>query len=111
MAGRHNFNELRERMSPHRRARNQRAIKAELRRMLLAELRKLAGKTQAQVASSMRVKQPTLSQLESQDDMQISTLRRIVEALGGDLEIIATLPSGRISLSQFKRRPRKLQRA
>jgi hypothetical protein len=41
--------------------------------------------------------------------MQISTLRRIVEALGGELEIIATLPTGRISLSQFRDEPRKLQ--
>jgi hypothetical protein len=41
--------------------------------------------------------------------MQISTLRRIVEALGDELEIIATLPTGRIALSQFKEAARKLQ--
>jgi transcriptional regulator with XRE-family HTH domain len=64
--------------------------------------------TQAQVAQSLGVKQPTLSQLESQDDMQISTLRRIVEALGGELEIIATLPTGRIALSQFREPRRKM---
>ena len=33
--------------------------------------------------------------------MQISTLRRIVEALGGKLEIIAVLPDDRVALSQF----------
>ena len=111
MAGHHNFEELRNRMSPQRRARNERAVNAALRRMLLSELRRLAGKTQVQLAASLGIKQPTLSQLEGQDDMQISTLRRIVEALGGELEIVATLPAGRISLSQFRTPRRKLQRA
>ena len=106
MAGRHSFQELRNRMSPDRRARNERAVKAELRRMLLAELRLLAGKTQVQLARSLGVQQPTVSQLEGQDDMQISTLRRIVEALGGELDIIATLPAGRVSLSQFRKKQR-----
>jgi len=73
-----------------------------LTEMLLSEIRRLAGLTQEQLAASLGVKQPTLSQLESQDDMQISTLRRIVEKLGGELEIIATLPTGRVALSQFK---------
>jgi DNA-binding XRE family transcriptional regulator len=101
MAGRHNFNDLRKRMSSRRRARNDRAVKAQLREMLLSELRRVAGITQVNLAKSIGIKQPTLSQLESQDDMQISTLRRIVKALGGDLEIIASLPTERVALSQF----------
>jgi hypothetical protein len=43
--------------------------------------------------------------------MQISTLRRIVEYLGGELEVIATLRTGRIALSQFMEAGRKLQSA
>ena len=46
--------------------------------------------TQDELAASLGVKQPTLSRLEGQDDMQISTLRRVIEALGGELEIIQT---------------------
>ena len=106
MAGHTNYNVLRNRMSPERRARIDRAVQKELERMLLVELRKLSGMTQAQVAKALGIKQPSLSQLESQDDMQISTLRRIVEALGGELEIIATLPTGRVALSQFKEQRR-----
>jgi transcriptional regulator with XRE-family HTH domain len=75
--------------------------------MLLAELRRAAGKTQVEVAESMGITQPTLSHLESQDDMQIGTLQRIVEALGGELEITAKLPTGRVSLSQFSEAGRK----
>lgn len=101
MAGRHNFNDLRKRMSPQRRARNERGVKTQLKEMLLSELRRVAGITQVDLAKSIGIKQPTLSQLESQGDMQISTLRRIVKALGGDLEIIASLPKERVALSQF----------
>jgi hypothetical protein len=46
--------------------------------------------------------QPSLSKLENQDDMQVSTLRRLIEALGGQLEIIAHLPKGDIRIRQFK---------
>ncbi len=110
MAGHRNFNELRNRIPPERRARTDRSVHRELERMLLAELRRLSGMTQVQLARALGIKQPTVSALESQDDMQISTLRRIVEALGGDLEIIATLPTGRVALSQFKP-SKQLQRA
>jgi len=102
MAGRHNWNNLIKRTTPQRRARIERGVREDLNEMLLSEIRRLAGLTQEQLAASLGVKQPTLSQLESQDDMQISTLRRIVEKLGGELEIIATLPTGRVALSQFK---------
>ena len=101
MAGRHSFNDLRKGMPRRRRAANERAVNSELRRMLLSELRRLAGITQVSLAKSIGIKQPTLSQLESKGDMQISTLRRIVKALGGDLEIIASLPTERVALSQF----------
>jgi transcriptional regulator with XRE-family HTH domain len=99
---RHKWTNLTKGMSPQRRARIEQGVQEDLAEMLLSEIRRLAGLTQEQLAHSLGVKQPTLSQLESQDDMQISTLRRIVEALGGELEIIATLPTGRIALSQFR---------
>jgi predicted transcriptional regulator len=70
--------------------------------MLLSELRKSAGVTQEGLASSLGIKQPTLSRMESQSDMQISTLRRVIESLGGKLEIIAHLPDGDVRLSQFQ---------
>ena len=101
MAGRHDFNELRKRMSPERRHRNDQAVRRELRHMLLGELRRLAGMTQVELAQAMGITQPTLSTLEAQADMRLSTLRRIVTALGGELEVFAKLPSGRVPLSQF----------
>ena len=63
-----------------------------LRELLLSEIRELAGKSQKQIADVIGIKQPSLSKLEKQSDMQISTLRRIVNALGGELEVIAKFP-------------------
>jgi DNA-binding Xre family transcriptional regulator len=103
MAGRHDFNKLRARMTPERQERNKKAAKKELRHILLSELRRLAGMTQVQLAAAMGVTQPTVSMLESQDDIRLSTLERIVEALGGKLEVIADLPGERVTLSQFTR--------
>jgi hypothetical protein len=37
-----------------------------------------------------------------QEDMQISTLNRLIQALGGELEIIAHMPGGDIHLTQFR---------
>jgi transcriptional regulator with XRE-family HTH domain len=72
-----------------------------LEELLLSEIRELAGKSQRQVAEALGIKQPSLSKLEKQADMQISTLRRIVQALGGELEVIAKFPKGRVRIEPF----------
>jgi len=82
-------------------ARAEARAKEMMAEMLLAEIRRLTGQTQEDVAAKLGIKQPTLSRLESQDDMQISTLRRLIEALGGKLEIVAHLPKGDIRITQF----------
>ncbi len=58
----------------------------------LRELRMIAGKAQAEVATTLRIKQPSVSKVENQSDMYLSTLRAYVEALGGSLELIVRLP-------------------
>ena len=95
------FSELEAKMSPKRRKRVDAMARETMTQMLLAEIRRQAGLTQTELAEALGVRQPTLSKLESQDDMQISTLRRIIHALGGELELIANLPGGSIKLSQF----------
>ena len=96
------FSELEAKMSPESRARSEAMAKEMMAEMLLSEIRKFMGLTQEEVAATLGVTQPSLSKLENQDDMQISTLRRVIEALGGQLEIIAHLPSGDIRIRRFK---------
>ena len=73
--------------------------------MLLAELRKATGKSQRELAKALGIKQPSLSKLERQSDMQISTLGKIVEALGGELEVVARFPSRKVKIAQFGKLP------
>lgn len=58
----------------------------------LRELRQIAGKAQADIASALNIKQPSVSQIEGQADMYLSTLRSYVEAVGGKLELTVQLP-------------------
>lgn len=59
----------------------------------LSDLRRIAGKAQVDIAAALRVKQPSVSKIEKQTDMYLSTLRSYVEAIGGKLELVVRLPS------------------
>lgn len=59
----------------------------------LQELRRAAGKAQADIASALNIKQPSVSKIEKQADMYLSTLRSYVEAIGGRLDLVVTLPA------------------
>ncbi|MBN8928457.1 MAG: XRE family transcriptional regulator [Alphaproteobacteria bacterium] len=59
----------------------------------LRQLREIAGKAQLDVAAALNIKQPSVSKIEKQADMYLSTLRSYVEAVGGKLELIIRLPS------------------
>ncbi|HET6437451.1 MAG TPA: helix-turn-helix domain-containing protein [Anaeromyxobacter sp.] len=67
----------------------ERFAKREILEMNLRELRQAAGKTQEQVAAVTKMKQSELSRAERRDDHLLSTLRRYVEGLGGELEVVA----------------------
>src|SRR5215468_6407732 len=94
----------------------------ELRRKVasLRELRLIAGKAQADVATALQIKQPSVSKIETQVDMYLSTLRAYVEAIGGELELVVKLQErpalrlyrlggalGRTSRSPPQRGPRR----
>lgn len=72
--------------------------------LLLSEARQLTGKTQRQIALALGIKQPSMSKLEKQTDMRISTLQKIVKALGGELEVLAKFPKGTVKIDQFEHR-------
>ena len=59
----------------------------------LRDLRVAASQTQAEMAQALGVRQDTISRLEQRSDMLLSTMRRYVEAMGGQLEIVATFPN------------------
>ncbi len=88
-------------MSAKVRARAKRRARELLGEYLLSEIRAGRGKSQVEVAAALGIKQPSLSKLEKQSDMQISTLQKIVKVLGGELEVIARFPKGAVRISPF----------
>lgn len=58
----------------------------------LLKLRKDLGLTQEQVAGKLGIVQENISRLESRKDMRLSTLRKYIEALGGELELYIKIP-------------------
>ncbi|HLV22586.1 MAG TPA: helix-turn-helix transcriptional regulator [Polyangiaceae bacterium] len=89
----------RKRFSETERAEQDRRIDAELVEMSLAELRRELGVTQAEMASAIEITQSQLSKMERRDDHLVSTLRRAVRALGGEIEVTAVVGSKRVKLS------------
>jgi hypothetical protein len=63
--------------------------RAEILELNLKAVRELLGKTQAELAEAASISQAELSRAERRDDHRLSTLRRYIEALGGELEVIA----------------------
>lgn len=95
------FSELRSRMSPQARASSAEKARAMLAEMPLNELRQARGLSQKVLAELLHVQQPSIAKLEKRTDMYLSTLRSHIEAMGGELEVIARFPDGSVKISNF----------
>jgi DNA-binding XRE family transcriptional regulator len=95
------YSELRKRLSP---AAREVAVQEAAKLMLeltLQQLRQSRQLTQKNLAAELQVDQAAVSKLERQTDMYVSTLRRHIKAMGGDLQIIAHFPDGDVLLNQL----------
>ena len=76
--------------------------------LTMRTLREAAGKTQIDVAAASLINQADVSRLESRedfDDYQVSTLRRYLAALGGQLEIVGAFGNKKIVISGVHAEP------
>lgn len=73
------------------------------RARLLRDLRQGRGVSQVQLAEALGVKQPTISKMERREDMNLSTLRRVVQAMGGKLEVTARFPDEAVTIGVGKK--------
>jgi transcriptional regulator with XRE-family HTH domain len=97
------FKELKGKMSPERREKVEDRARAILISMALQELRQTRQLTQQELAALLNVNQAALSKMENQTDMRISTLRKLLSAMGGNLKIVAEFPEGEVIIDQFER--------
>lgn len=95
--------EIEARMSPAQRARvDKLTAKMRAEEMSLAQIRKARAITQTTLAQRLGKSQALVSHIESAGDLFISTLRKQVEALGGELDIRANFPDmPPVSISGF----------
>lgn len=101
MSARYPFGELTKDFTPERRRRVD-AIKDELlAEMPLHELRRARDLTQQDLAETLHVSQPAVAKLEQRADIYVSSLRSYIEAVGGQLRIVAIFPEGEIAITNF----------
>lgn len=94
------FKELKKvKLSEASRGRVAARVSAEIEELTLRGLRVDRARTQAEVGAALEMSQSQLSRVESRSDHLTSTLRRYVEALGGELEISAVIDGRRIKIT------------
>ena len=89
-----NVNEIIRKLSPTERKKvEDRATEIIAEEMSLRDLRKARKLTQARVAKTLGITQDSVSRLEKRSDLLLSTLRKTVRAMGGEVRIIAEFPN------------------
>ena len=88
-----NVNDKIRKLSPARRKRVEaRAAELIAEEMTLRELRKARKLTQVRIAKALGITQDSVSRLEQRSDLLLSTLRKTVKAMGGNLSLVAEFP-------------------
>jgi DNA-binding XRE family transcriptional regulator len=96
----HRWADIRKRskLTAEQREESTRWAQREALELSLREVREMAGKTQVDLAKEAEIAQGELSRIERRDDHLLSTLRKYIEALGGDLEVVAVFNDKRVRL-------------
>jgi DNA-binding XRE family transcriptional regulator len=88
-----NIDDVINKLSPAQRAKVEaRAAHLIAEQMTLQQLRKARKLTQQKLAKSLHIGQEGVCKLEKRSDLLISTLRDYVEAMGGNLSLVAEFP-------------------
>ena len=101
MTGHTPFKVLLDRMPPEERARIHEESELLEQEIALTELRRSLKLSQAQLAALLNINQASVAKMEKRRDMQIGTLRRAIEAMGGQLELTARFKDRTVRLDQL----------
>ena len=88
-----NVDDIIRKLSPAQRKRVEaRAAELIAEEMTLRELRHARKLTQARMAKKLGITQDSVSRLEKRSNLLLSTLRKTIEAMGGNLSLVAEFP-------------------
>ena len=90
------FTELRAGMTQAAREKADGMARQMLAEMPLNELRQARGLSQKMLAEVLHVQQPSIAKIEKRTD-----LRSHIEAMGGELDVIARFPDGSVKINNF----------
>jgi DNA-binding XRE family transcriptional regulator len=95
------FSELHSNMSPKSHLRSQAMAEQLLSEIPFHQFKQARGLSQQLLAELLNAKPRTIRTLEKRADMYLSTLRTQIQAMGGELEIVARFPYGSVRISNF----------
>lgn len=95
------FSILRDKMSSESQALVNEKVKSMLSEMPLDNLRYARMLSLKLLADILGVEQSSILETERLVDMYLAALRSQINAMGGDLEIIATFPEGLVKIERF----------
>lgn len=95
------FNALKASLTPEAQAKVAQRTEQMLQEMSLHKLRHARGLSQKMMAEALHIQQPALAKIEKRTDMYLSTLRHHIQAMGGELEIVAKFPEGSVKIQNF----------
>lgn len=88
-----NVNNIIRKLTPAQRKKVEaRAAQLIAEEMTLCELRRARKLTQVRIAKTLGITQDSVSRLEKRSDLLLSTLRKAVHAMGGNLSLVAEFP-------------------
>src|SRR5258708_26602414 len=98
-----NWKNITQKAWPEARALVKARVAKTLEEMPLQELRRARAFSQIQLAKALQVAQSEVSKIEHRTDLYLSTVRSYVEAMGGELQLVAKFPDGNsVLVNQFR---------
>jgi transcriptional regulator with XRE-family HTH domain len=97
------WSEIKAKAAPETIERARRKTEAMLAAIELNDLRKARKLTQEQLAERLGIRQSNVSKMERRADLHVSTLRDVVEAMGGELRVTARFDDAEYELDYIGR--------
>lgn len=91
---RHGWTDIKSRLAPEVQAAIESGARELSDELHLSQLRRARGLTQEAMAELLGVNQAEVSKMERRTELYVGTLRRFIEAMGGDLVIAARFADG-----------------
>ena len=95
------YETLRNKIPPEQWARIEKKASKILEEMSLNDIRLSRRCSQTELADLLEIRQASVSKLEHRSDIHVSSLRKYIEALGGELVIQAEFPEGAVRIREI----------